>query len=78
MTLNVIYYDAGMNRMDCASCGTNVQTLTNRRCALCVELSVPNCPLNTGRGVPISTDLGPAPRHGGLASLRTTSPHGGV
>lgn len=32
---------------------------------------------STGKGVHIATDPGPAPRHGGLAFLRTDLRHGG-
>lgn len=38
MTPAVTYYDADYNRLDCTSCGRNVQTLTNSRCAVCDDL----------------------------------------
>jgi hypothetical protein len=73
MSPKVTHYDANMNRMDCASCGANVQTLSNGRCGVCIELSRPCCPLNRGRGVAIATDPRPAPRYGGLAFFCTES-----
>lgn len=40
MTYRQVYYDADWKRLDCTSCGLNVDTLTDGLCPVCVQTAV--------------------------------------